>query len=91
MFHMCHMDVARVSSRCCKNRSGVVYIAIVIHLCCKCMFEIFQLFYMYVASILSGCCICFGDYTNMLQEYVLNVSSVSDIYCSKCLCCKCFR
>ena len=60
-----------------------LHVAHVSHLCCKSTFEMFQLFQSYVAisvfmlqfaSVLSGCCICF---TQMLQLYVLNVSSAS--------------
>ena len=36
--------VASVSSECCKSRSFVAYIAMAIHVCCQCMFQIFQLF-----------------------------------------------
>jgi hypothetical protein len=43
----------------------------------------FQLFETYVASVLSRCCICCSDHTHMLQEYIVNVSSVLDV------CCKC--
>ena len=62
-------------------------VAYVSHICCKSMFEMFQLFQSYVvisvfilqvASVLSGCCICF---THMLQVYVLNISSASDVCC----------
>ena len=48
------------------------------------MFRLFQsyvaasILMLQVVSVLSGCCICF---THMLQVYVLNVSSVSDICC----------
>jgi hypothetical protein len=57
------------------------------HICCKSMFEMFQLFQSYVAisvlmlqvaSILSEYCISF---THMLQVYVPNVSFTSDICC----------
>jgi hypothetical protein len=40
------------SSGCCKTRSGVVYVAMDLHVCCKCMFQMFQLFQTYVASLL---------------------------------------
>jgi hypothetical protein len=63
----------------------VAYIALAIHLlCCKCMFQIFQLFQTYVVSVLSGCCICCSEHTHILQPYVLNVSSFSDVRCNKC-------
>jgi hypothetical protein len=38
----------------------------------------------YVAIVLSGCCICCRAHTHMLQTYVVNVSPVSDVCCSKC-------
>jgi hypothetical protein len=69
-----------------------------IHVCCKYVFEMFQLFQTYVASVLSGCCICYTSYTRMLQVYVSNVSAASNV-CCKCFiwmlqctytCCKCF-
>jgi hypothetical protein len=51
--------------------------------CCKRMFQVFQMFQRYVASVLYGCCksrseyciLCCNDYTRMLQAYVPNVSS----------------
>jgi hypothetical protein len=68
----------------CKSRFGVAYVAMTIHVCCKCMFQMFQLFQTDIVSVLSGCCICCTGSTRMLQVYVLNVSSVSNV------CCKCF-
>ena len=56
----------------------------VIHICYKCMFQMFHLFQTYVASVLSGCCICCSRYTLMLQVYISNVSPVSDVCRSKC-------
>jgi hypothetical protein len=38
MFHMFHVDVAGVSSRCYKNLSSIAYVTIAINACCKCMF-----------------------------------------------------
>jgi hypothetical protein len=63
---------------CILSRS---YVALAIHICCKCMF---YLFHTYVASVLSICFICCNEYTRMLQVYVSNVLSVSNV------CCKCF-
>jgi hypothetical protein len=42
------------------------------------------MFHLDVACVLSGCCICCNGYTRILQVYVSNVSSVSEV------CCKCF-
>jgi hypothetical protein len=68
-----------VFSRCsCKCFIWMLHMLqwLAIHVCCKCMFQIFQL--------LSGCCICCSGYTHMLQVYVSKVSPVSDAFCSKC-------
>jgi hypothetical protein len=46
-------------------------------------YQMFQLFQTYVASVLSGCCICYCDHTSILQVYVLNVLTISNVYC-KC-------
>jgi hypothetical protein len=73
----------------------VVYVAMAIHVSCKCMFQTFYLFQMYVTDILSR---CFSGYTHMLQASKHNVSSVPDICCkyvyldvvvSIHICCKC--
>jgi hypothetical protein len=53
----------------------VAYVAMVIHVYCKCMFQTFHLFYTYVASVLSGC-----PYV-MLQASIQNVSYISDVCC----------
>jgi hypothetical protein len=60
MLHVFHMDVA--------------YVALVIYVCCKCMFQCFTCFKTYVASVLFRYCICYNDYTHMLQMYGLIVS-----------------
>jgi hypothetical protein len=64
-----------VSSRCCKCRSVVVYVAVTT----------------YVASVLSGCCICCTGYTRMLQVHVSKVSTVLNVCCKCfiwiCICC----
>jgi hypothetical protein len=99
MFNVFQMYVAYVSSRCCKSRSGVAYVAMTIHVCCKCMFQMFRFFQTYVASVLSGCSICCAGGTCMLQVYVSNI-----LFCFKRMlqvfyldivfiakvCCKCF-
>jgi hypothetical protein len=79
-FHAFQIYVAYVSLGCFKSRSAIAYVAIAIHICCKCRFQMFQLFQTYVASVLSECCICCNDYTRMLQVYVSTVSNL----CYKC-------
>jgi hypothetical protein len=65
MSHVSHLDIAKVDRD----------VAIAIHVCCNCMFQMFPLFFQtyvasafvwmlhmfhtYVASVLSGYCICF--------------------------------
>jgi hypothetical protein len=59
----------------------VAYVAMTIHVCCKCMFQIFfgsmlQVFYLDVAYIAVA--------IHMLRAYVSKFLSVSDVCCSKC-------
>jgi hypothetical protein len=35
---------------------NVAHVIMAIHVCFKCMFQMFHLFQMYVVSVLSGCC-----------------------------------
>jgi hypothetical protein len=92
---MFHLDVACDSSRCCKSRSNVPYIVMAIHVCCTCLFDLFQ----------NVCCKCLIWILHMLQwlyMYVasvcLNISPVSYL-CYECFigmlhmlqCCICFR
>jgi hypothetical protein len=80
-------NVSAVLNVCCKCvYLDVAYVALAIDvLCCKCMFQMFQLFQTYIASVLPGCYIyCTGYTPTMLQVYVSNISIVSN------LCCKCF-
>jgi hypothetical protein len=56
MLHVFHFDI--------------VYVAMTIHVCCKCMFQMFQLFQTYVASV-------FIWMFHTLQVYASNVSVVS--------------
>jgi hypothetical protein len=67
VLHVFHLDVA--------------YGTLVIHVCCKYIFQMFHLFQMYVASVLSVCFICCNGYTRMLHVYVWNVSFVLNVCC----------
>jgi hypothetical protein len=70
---------------CCKKIDlDIAYVAMAIHVCCKCLFKMFHLLQTNVASVSSKCCICYGGYTHLLQAYVLNISSASDVCCRKC-------
>jgi hypothetical protein len=65
MLQVFHLDVAKV------NRD-VAYVAIAIHVCCKCLFQMFHLFFRHKLQVyLSGCCICF---THMLQVFHMDVA-----------------
>jgi hypothetical protein len=97
MLHVFHLDVAKVDR-------DVAHVAIAIRICCKCMFQMFQLFreacckcvyqmfqlfHLNIAYVSYGCCICCSDYTCMLQVCVPNVSPVSDVCCMAIhICCK---
>jgi hypothetical protein len=85
MLQMFYVDVAKVDR-------DVAYVTMAIHVCCKCLFQLFQLFQTDVARVLSGCYICFT-----LMFFDNNVSHL----CCDCfipmlhmfshICCKCFR
>jgi hypothetical protein len=81
ILHVFYLDVVKVDL-------DVAHVAMVIHVCFKCMFQIFLLFQTYVASVLSGCC---SDYTHISQAYLPIVSSVSDVYCNKFFVLQVFR
>jgi hypothetical protein len=49
MLQMLYIDVAKVDH-------GVAYVVMAIHVCFKCMFQMFHLLQTNVASVLSGCC-----------------------------------
>ena len=67
MLQVFHLDVAKV----CRD---VAHVTMAIHVCLKCLFQMFYLFFeMYVTSVLSECCICF---TRMLQVFYLDVTYV---------------
>jgi hypothetical protein len=67
---------------------NVTYVAMTIHVCCKRLFQMFQLFQMDVVHVLSGCCIYFTVvlqvfhpdvayvFTHMLQVFHLEVAYV---------------
>jgi hypothetical protein len=96
---MClNLDVAIVDR-------DVAHAAMTIHVCCKCMFQMFQLFSY-------ACCKCifqmFSCFRHMSQVFYLDIAYVavaihicckrmfymlfSDVCCNKCFsCCKCFH
>ena len=50
MLQVFHVDAVKVDR-------DVAYVAMAIHVCCKLLFRMFQLFQTHVARVLSGCCI----------------------------------
>jgi hypothetical protein len=85
MLQVFHLDIAKVDR-------DVAHVAMAIHVCFKCIFQMFNLFFQtFVASVSSGCCICFicmlQVFYWMLDMFVRvfkYFASVSDA------CCKCF-
>jgi hypothetical protein len=61
------MHVANVSCGCCKVDWDVAYVAMAIHVCCKCLFQMFHL------CVLDACCKCI----------YLNAAYVSPICCKR--------
>ena len=56
MFQMFYRYVASVVYHVAKVDWDVAHVVMAIHVCFKCMFQIFNLFQTNVASVLSGCC-----------------------------------
>jgi hypothetical protein len=72
-----HMDVTKVDQ-------DVSYVTMVVHVCCKCMFQMFHLFFKCMLQVyLYGCCL-----THMLQIYYLNVAMFFNDFSSvfRCFC-----
>ena len=79
-------NVSDVSEVCCKCLyidvakvdRDVAHVVMAIHVCFKCMFQIFHLFQTNVASVLSRCCKSSLDvaYTCILQAHVSSVFRV---------------
>jgi hypothetical protein len=62
-----HIDVAKVDR-------DVSYVAMVVHVCCKCLFQMFYLLFKCMLQVcLYVCCICF---THTLQVFYLGVAYV---------------
>jgi hypothetical protein len=60
-----HVDVAKVDR-------DAAYVAMVVHICCKQLFQMFHLFFRRMLQMcLFGCCICF---THMLEVFYLAVA-----------------
>jgi hypothetical protein len=78
MLHVFNLDVAKVDR-------DVAHVAMVIHVCCKCMFQILQLFSNACASV---CFKCSSSFKRMLQIFYLDVVYDASI-CSECF--TCFR
>jgi hypothetical protein len=61
---------------------------------CKCIFQVFQRYVVYgFCKGRSGCCTCCNSYTPMLQAFVQNISSISQMHVASVLsrCCICFH
>ena len=91
------INVAKVDRDAVKVDWDIAHVAMAIHVCFKCMFQIFHLFQTNVAGVLSGCCKKDLDvvYTCMLRAYVSSVfryfirmfASVSSRFCICLQCC----
>ena len=68
MLQVFHMDVTKVDR-------VVSYVAMVVDVRCKRLFQMFHLFFKYMLQVrLSECCICF---TYTLQVFYLDVAYIS--------------
>ena len=53
---MVRIGVAKVDRDVAKVDQGVAHVAMAIHICFKCMFQMFHLLQTYLASVFSGYC-----------------------------------
>jgi hypothetical protein len=77
------LNVSAVSNVCCKL--DVAYITKAIHVCCKCVFQIFQLFHLdiacfhldvaYVVVAIHVCSKCMFQMFHLFQMYIARVLS----------------
>jgi hypothetical protein len=73
MLQVFHTDVAKVDR-------DVVYVVMVVHVCCKCLSPMFSFFCRRMLQVcLSGGCIC---YTHILQVFYLEVTYVCNEFSS---------
>jgi hypothetical protein len=82
----CKAFVQNVSSvsRCMLQSFFIWILHMFSHICCNSILQMFQLFQSYVAVSVFLYCNCFYldvAFTHMLQAYVPNVSSVSNVCC----------
>jgi hypothetical protein len=97
--------IAYVSSGCCKSRSDVAYVAMAIHVCCKCFISILhmlqwhiRMLQVYISKRFICFCKCFIWMLQMFQWLYIYVTSVySKFICFRrmlqmCLfgCCCCY-
>jgi hypothetical protein len=71
----------------CMFHLDVAYVAMTIHICCECFFQMFQLFHLdvvcfhldvaYVGMAICVCSKCFTYFKHMLQAFYLNVAYVA--------------
>jgi hypothetical protein len=50
------ISVAKIDQDVTQVDRDVAHVAMAIHVCFKCMFQMFHLYHTYIASILFGCC-----------------------------------
>jgi hypothetical protein len=65
----------------------VVYVAMAIHICYKCIFQMFQLFYLDVAYVVMDICVYCEC---MLQMFHLFHTLVASVLSGCCICCSCY-
>jgi hypothetical protein len=82
MFQVFHVDVTKVDR-------DAVYVAMVVHVCCMCLFPMFHLFSQtYVASVFIRMLHMFHTY---LQVFYLDVAYIYKMFLNVFMCfCKCF-
>ena len=99
MLQVFHLYAAKVDR-------NVAHVEVAIHVCFKCMFQMFHLvfqtyvckcssrccisFHTYVASVSSGCCVCLQMVFNCIQVFFKYLMYVSIVSAVSYVCSKCF-
>jgi hypothetical protein len=95
VFQIFHLSVACVSSGYCKSRLNVAHVAMTIHVCYKCMFQMFRLFletyvacvFIWTLHMLHMCAMTFHVFLGVSAKYfrcLFQVFHLSIDICRKC-------
>jgi hypothetical protein len=87
----CVSSVSTVSDLCFNCFIWMLQVDLGCRICCKPMFQVFQVFQTYVSSVSPGCCICYYGSFQVFHMFQTHVTSVLFGCCKSrsrcCICC----